>query len=79
MALVKKLTKIGNSWGVILSSEIMDISEIKPGVDLQIEVLPQEIRIKPCITGDDLKDRRVAKATERFIKKYRDDLKRLAT
>lgn len=79
MALVKKLTKIGNSWGVILSSEIMDISEIKPGVELQIEVLPQEIRIKPCITGDDLKDRRVAKATERFIKKYRDDLKRLAT
>ena len=79
MALTKKLTRIGNSWGVILSSEMMSLSEIKPGVEFQVEVLPHEIRLKPCQTGDDLKDRRIAKATERFIKKYREDLKRLAT
>ena len=80
MPLSKKLSKIGNSWGAILSSEVMKISGIHPEEHYEIETLPHEIRLKfNSRTGDDVKDRRVANAVSRFVKKYREDLKKLAT
>ncbi len=79
MALVKKVTKIGNSWGVIFSSEMMNLSGIKPGSECEVEVAPYEIRLRLSQTGDNLKDHRVASAMSHFIKKYRQDLKKLAS
>ena len=78
MALVKKLTKIGNSWGVILPTEVLKIVGIEPEGECEIEVDREGVVLRPHLKTAE-KDAKVASATARFIKKYRADLKKLAS
>jgi putative addiction module antidote len=77
MALVKKLTKIGNSWGVILPAEVLKISGLEPTGECEIEVDRKGVLLRPHLK-ENKKDKKVIEAMSRFIKKYRNDLKKLA-
>ncbi len=78
MALVKKLTKIGNSYGVILPAEILKIAGIEPEDECELEVEKDGVLLRPYRKGRS-HDQKVMKAMARFMKKYRDDLKKLAS
>ena len=77
MPLVKKLTKIGNSWGVILPADVLKVAQMDPTTECEIRVEKEGILLKPHFKKD-REDQRVMKAMARFIKKYRNDLKKLA-
>ena len=77
MTLVKKLTKIGNSWGIILPTEILHLSGVEPEGECEIDVGNHEIRLRPHRKMN-LIDKRVEQAMGRFVKKYHKDLKKLA-
>ena len=77
MTLTKKICKIGNSYGVILPNEFMKIAGIKPGSECEIETQGDSIVLRAHFKENE-KDQAVAKATSRFIRKYRQDLQKLA-
>lgn len=75
--LVKKITKVGNSWAVILPVEVMESSGLVPGGECEFHPKKEGVLLKPHFKNTS-KDRKIAEATARFIAKYRADLKRLA-
>ncbi|MBL7686275.1 MAG: hypothetical protein JNK65_09630 [Deltaproteobacteria bacterium] len=77
MVLVKKFTKIGNSWGVILPSEAFQALDLSPESECEIEIKKNVVQLRPHKKVSS-KDEKVMKAMARFLKKYRDDLQRLA-
>jgi antitoxin component of MazEF toxin-antitoxin module len=74
MVLVKKLTKIGNSYGVILPTEIMKVSGVTPHSQLEISVKDNQIVLKPT----DLKDHRLMKAFMGVLEDFDKTFKKLA-
>ena len=78
MALIKKLTKIGNSYGVILPSEVLKLAGMEFDSELDVTVEKEGVLIRPR-KFQDKRDKRVMEAMARFIKKYRHDLKKLAS
>lgn len=74
MALVKKLTRIGNSLGVILPTEILRMAGIDD--DSEVEISAGENQIVLKIT--DLKDHKVMKTFLGVLKDYNQTLKKLA-
>lgn len=78
MALVKKLTKIGNSWGVILPADVLQIVGIEPAGECEVEVDAEGVLLRPHRKAGSA-DARVSAAMARFLKKYRSDLKKLAS
>lgn len=77
MALVKKLSKIGNSYGVILPNEILKATGFSPSDELEIEAQDNCIILRPRFKNTQ-GDKKVMQAMARFIKKYRRDLEKLA-
>lgn len=77
LMLVKKITKVGNSWAVILPNEIMQSSGLVPGGECEFHPKKEGILLKPHFKPKS-KDKKIAEATARFIAKYRNDLKKLA-
>ncbi len=75
--LVKKITKVGNSWAILLPAEIMQSAGLEPGEECELHPKKEGVLLKPHHKTT-LKDRKVAEATARFIGKYRSDLKKLA-
>lgn len=85
MALIKKLTKIGNSWGVLLPLEVMKMAGIETNSELELQVAEEGLLLSPVnadsreVTNlEDPMDQEVAKATAGFIRRYREDLQKLA-
>jgi len=77
MALVKKLTKIGNSWGVILSADLLKVAGLQPGGEYELSVIGDTILIQ----SPEKKNADDAKVIENFLmvlKKYDKSLKKLA-
>ncbi len=74
MSLVKKVTKIGNSYGVILPSDIMELLGIKPEDELEMSVEKGGILIHPSRKENNL----VMQAFTKFIDQYDETLKKLA-
>jgi antitoxin component of MazEF toxin-antitoxin module len=77
MALIKKLTKIGNSWGVILSIDLMKLAGFEPDDEYEIEVEEGAILLRPHRTKEEKKDKRIMETMERLVRKYRGDLEKL--
>lgn len=77
MTLTKKITKIGNSYGIILPNEFMKNIGLKPNGECEIETEGDCILLRPHLKKSK-KDQAVAEATSRFIRKYRQDLQKLA-
>ncbi len=74
MVLVKKLTKIGNSWGVILPAEILKVAGITGKSKVEISVKEDQIVITPT----NLKDHKVMQTFMGVLKDYDETLKKLA-
>lgn len=74
MALVKKFTKIGNSWGLILPSEIMQVSGVTPDSEVEISVKGNQIILKPTR----IKDHQVMKTFMGVLEDYNETFKKLA-
>ncbi len=73
----KKLTKIGNSYGVILSKEILDTVGIEPSRGCVISLEKYRLTIEPVRRKKNF-DEEVSASMIRFMKKYRSDLEKLA-
>jgi len=74
MTLTKKLTKIGNSWGVILPAEILKVVGMSDDSEVEISVKENHI----VLTPSNLKDHKVMKAFLSVIRDYDETLKKLA-
>jgi putative addiction module antidote len=74
MSLVKKITKIGNSYGLILPSEIMALVDINPDDEVEISVAQGGLLIHPTKQ----EDQEVIKAFNDFINRYDETLSKLA-
>lgn len=75
MALTKKLTKIGNSKGVILSNEILKMADMEDQEEVEIVTKPHEIIIKPT----HMKDHKVRKAFMKVLEDFDETFKKLAS
>lgn len=74
MALIKKLTKIGNSWGVILPGEIMEAAGLSKDSDVEISVNEHQIILRPT----HLKDHKIMNTFMKVIKEYDETFQKLA-
>jgi antitoxin component of MazEF toxin-antitoxin module len=74
MALVKKLTKIGNSTGVILPADILKVAGISEDAEVQISVKEHQIILEPA----NLKDHKVMKTFLGVLEDFDETLKKLA-
>ena len=74
MALTKKLTKIGNSSGVILPSEILKVVGIEEDTEIQISIKDHQIILEPIR----LKDHRIMKTFMGVLQDYNETFKKLA-
>jgi antitoxin component of MazEF toxin-antitoxin module len=75
--MIKTITKVGNSHGIIFDSTLMDMAHLKPGDEVNVEVHPGgSISLTP------LKPRpsreQVAKTIKTTLKDYSRTMKRLA-
>jgi antitoxin component of MazEF toxin-antitoxin module len=74
MALIKKLTKIGNSWGVILPTDLLKVVGIEDSSEVEISVKENQIVLRPT----SLKDRKVMKAFMKVLDQYDKTFEKLA-
>lgn len=84
MTLVRKLAKIGKSWGLILPREALEAAEIDPAATLALRVDPGKI-VLSRLDGDDsdpfeplrrriprkLTDKQVGKILEQSLRRVR--------
>lgn len=77
MPIIKKLTKVGNSWGIILSSDLLKMIGLTPSSECELDIQDHELRVRPHLKPSK-KNEKVAQAMNRFMNKYRLDLKKLA-
>jgi len=74
MATVKKLTKIGNSYGVIIPKGLLQVVGIDEQTSIRVEVRKNELVFRPI----NLKDHKVLKTFQSVVDDYDAVLKRLA-
>ncbi len=74
MVVTKKITKIGNSYGVILSSDILEGLGVAPDGELQLTLEHGRLQIESA----EARQNKVLKAAAKYINKYRADFKKLA-
>jgi putative addiction module antidote len=74
MPLTKKLTKIGNSYGVILPSDLMNLLGISPEGEIEISIEKGGLLIHPSHKENSL----VMQAFTKFVDHYDETLKKLA-
>jgi antitoxin component of MazEF toxin-antitoxin module len=69
---VKKLTRIGDSYGVIIDTPVLDLLNITPETPLEISTDGQSVHIRP------LRKRTLEEAKARMEKDIGDTLRKLA-
>lgn len=74
MALAKKITKIGNSYGVILPSDIMELVGITPESEIEITVDKGGLIIHPTRKEDKI----ISDSFNKFVNQFSDTLQKLA-
>ena len=74
MALVKKITKIGNSYGVILPSDVMSLVGLSPDDEVEITVEKGGVLLQHTRKQNHL----IMDAFRQFVDEYDDTLKKLA-
>lgn len=74
MALVKKLTRIGNSWGIILPAELMKVTGIDENSSVELTVKDHTIELSPV----SIKDQKVMKTFLGVLQDFDDTFKKLA-
>ncbi|HCU24957.1 MAG TPA: hypothetical protein DF383_08065 [Deltaproteobacteria bacterium] len=74
MVLVKKLSKIGNSYGVILPAEVLEIAGLSKEEEVEISVKENRVILKPTR----LKDHQVMKVFMGVLEDYDKTFEKLA-
>ena len=74
VGIVKKLTKIGNSYGVIFPKDYLEEMGLDEGVEMEMERRGNELVVKPLR----LKDYKIMKTFLSVVRDYDPVLKRLA-
>lgn len=74
MALAKKITKIGNSYGLIIPSDIMDLVGITPDSEVEITIDRGALLIHPTNKEDKL----ITEAFTKFVEQFGETLQKLA-
>ncbi len=74
MGALKKLTKIGNSYGVILPKELLDQLGIDEKTEMEVELRENELALKPIR----MKDYKVMKTFLSVVRDYDKTFKKLA-
>ena len=77
MALIKKLTKQGNSYALIIDKALIELLDINPESPLQLSTNDgQSLTITPL--RDEIFDKAIDQKLDQYKKKYGKALKRLA-
>lgn len=77
MALIKKLTKQGNSYALIIDKALIELLDIDPESPLQLSTNDgQSLTITPL--RDEIFDKAIDRKLDQYKKKYGKALKRLA-
>ncbi|HEY3858503.1 MAG TPA: hypothetical protein VGM47_02695 [Gammaproteobacteria bacterium] len=75
--MIKSITKIGNSQGLIFDSALMDLARLKPGDQLNVEVHAGGAitltPVKPQVSKEDFR-----KELDSVMRDYHDTLKKLS-
>lgn len=74
--MIKKLTKHGNSWALIIDKPVLDLLKIGPETPLEISTDGQTLLVTPAKPGK--RHDRFQSALEKTNRKYGRALKRLA-
>lgn len=74
MSTIKNLSKIGNSYGVIIPNEMLAELGIKGRKKVRLISGPGFIQIEPS----EGRERNLIKTAQKYIKKYYQDFKKLA-
>lgn len=74
MGVVKKLTKIGNSYGVIFPKDYLEEMGLEEEMEVEVERRGSELVVKPL----HLKDYKIMKSFLSVVRDYSPVLKRLA-
>ena len=77
MGVVKKLTRIGNSYGVILPKGVLEVVGINPKKGCRVTIEGERLSIE-AVGRRHNPDEEVAQSMLRFMKRYRTDLVKLA-
>lgn len=73
--MVKKLSAIGNSLGIIIEKPILDLLDIDRTTDLEVKTDGDALIIRPVRMG---KKERVSRSAKRMMDAHAETLKRLA-
>lgn len=74
--MIKKLTKSGNSYALVLDRAILDLLKITPDTPLEITTNGRSITVTPV--ASEISDPEIKAAATRFKQKYGRMMKRLA-
>lgn len=74
MALAKKITKIGNSYGLIIPSDIMELVGITPESEIEITIDKGGLIIHPTRKEDKI----ISDSFTKFVNQFSDTLQKLA-
>ena len=74
--MIKKLTKHGNSWALVIDKPVLDLLKIDPETPLEISTDGQALLVTPAKPAE--RNERFRAALEKTNRKYGRALKRLA-
>lgn len=74
--MLKRLTKHGNSWAIIIDKPVLDLLKIEPETLREICTNGESILVRPATSAG--RDERFAAALKKTNRKYGRTLKRLA-
>lgn len=75
--MIKTITKIGNSHGIIFDSALLQLAHLKPGDEVNVEVLSGgTITITPMDSGPNPEE--FSAKVENVMQRYAQTMKRLA-
>jgi antitoxin component of MazEF toxin-antitoxin module len=74
--MIKKLTKHGNSWAVVIDKPVLELLQIEPETPLEITTDGQTLTISPV--RDAKRRKQIEAALEKANRKYGRALKKLA-
>lgn len=72
-----KVTRIGNSAGIVLSKDVMEKLGLVIGDEVEVTVRGSLLEVQPVVKRPRLRPE-LEKALERTVDKFGDDLRRLA-
>ena len=76
--MVKTITKVGNSHGVIFDAALMDLAHLKAGDQLNLEVHPGGTITMTPLQSQPITAERAAETAKRLIKKNTELFRRLS-